>query len=142
MNHERILDKHDISHSDRLREEIILQIREPDGLFFLSRHIFGFTRLNERVHKPLARWLAEHIRVPHALLTIRDPRGAGKSTLATISLPGWAFLQEDVPGTPVRGLNTRFGIVAPKRDLAAYGPVLTIRDLFMSCEMWKALTFD
>jgi len=142
MNAEKVLDRHDFEGSDRLREEILLEIRSPGGLYFLARHIFGFTRLNERVHRPLSEWLERNIRDPHALLSIRDPRGSGKTTLCNISLPGWAFLQEDVPGTPIRGLNTRFNIIAPKRDLAAFGSVMTMRDLFEQCETWKALTFD
>lgn len=142
MNHAGVLDKHDFEHSDRLREDIIVQIRAPGGLFFLSKYIYGFDRLNERVHVPLSKWIETSIREPHALLSEKDPRGAGKTTLSNISLPGWAFLQEEVPGTPIRGLNTRFAVVAPKRDLAAYGHVMTMRDLFDQCETWKALTYD
>lgn len=68
MNHDRVLDLHDIPN-DRMVEEILHRTQEPDGLFFMSRFIFGHTRLREKVHGPLAIWYREHLMIPFALLS-------------------------------------------------------------------------
>jgi hypothetical protein len=142
VNREGVLDKHDFKGSDRLREELILACRQADGLFFTSRYLLGFTRLSEKVHKPMAVAYAAQIRKPNALIAVRDPRGSGKTTLCDISVMPWAFLQEPVEGSPIRGMDTRMIVVAPKKEIAAYGHVMTMQNLFEQSETYRELTHD
>jgi hypothetical protein len=113
-----VLDKHDIPN-DRMIEEILHRVQEPDGLFWMSRYIFGRDRLREDVHAPLAVWYKEHLAIPNALLSIRDPRGSGKSTMLVEDMPPWLVIQKPIPGTIFRGLNSRLALMAPKVSLAS-----------------------
>jgi hypothetical protein len=143
MNADQNLDKHDFKGSDRLREELLMTICRPGGLFFTARHLLGFNRLSKRVHEPPSLWIEARLREPNSIMAFRDPRGSGKTTLGNISVPFWALPQPVTdPSSPVRGLDTRIADVAPKKDISSYGHIMTIRNLFDGCEVYRELTHD
>lgn len=119
MNSDGILDKHDLS-TDSIREELLLRTFSDEGLWFVSRYVIGNTRLSERIHKPMLKWVQREIQKPDALLALRDPRASGKTDGCTIALPPWSWATMPVAGTVLQGVNTCLAFVAPKKDLASY----------------------
>jgi hypothetical protein len=140
VNHAQTLDKFDFDN-DRLREEILLECQQPGGLLFVAKRLLGFSRLNDRVHRPAAEYIEQTISRSFGAGSFGDPRGQGKSTLSQ-SIPFWLFLQPERPDSPLRGLNSRLAYVAPRIDLARYHHLAKVRDLFDRCAVYRELTGD
>jgi hypothetical protein len=119
MHRDGLLEPGDLSPA-AIRDDILAEVRGPDGLWFTAKHLIGMDRLNERIHKPGQRWFQEAICHPDAVLAYRDPRSSGKTSSITISFPFWLWAQVPEPGTPQQGINSRIAIVAPKKEIASY----------------------
>lgn len=118
MKRSGALETHDLSN-DRLVEEILEAIMQPDGLFTFSHQVLGRERLNEKKHKPLAIAYVKALKVPDSTVSIGDPRGSGKSTLLVEDFIPWMPLQPPVKGTVFRGLDSRVALMAPRVGLAS-----------------------
>ena len=125
------LEPHDVSNG-RVADELLGIIRGEDGLFWTAKFFAGFDRLNERVHKQSSRWFQREISVSDAVLGFRDPRSSGKTSGTTKTFPFWLWAQEPMPGTPIQGINTRVGIVAPKKDIASYNFIADVNRRFLA----------
>jgi len=131
---------HDYAHSDRIKEELQNECWNPEGgLFFLSKNIIGFDRLQERVHRPAAKWYQSALATPNGVLAVRDSRASGKTTLFTKSGCLWMWSSPPISGTPLQGVNTRIGIVAPKKQIASQQFIKNIMDLYEGCRPYQEL---
>jgi hypothetical protein len=138
VNREKILDKSDLSN-DRIIEEVVNRVRGEDGLWFVSKHLIGMTRLNEKIHRPGQMWFQKQIAEPDAVLAYRDPRASGKTSSITISFPFWCWAQLPRPRSPIQGVNTRLAIVAPKKEIASYNFLDRIMRLYNESEAYREL---
>lgn len=130
------LEKKDIPN-DRLKQEILDRIRGEDGLWFVSKHLIGMTRLNERIHRPGQMWFQKHIADQDAVLAYRDPRASGKTTSITISFPFWCWAQLPRKNSTIQGVNTRISIVAPKKEIASYNFLDRIIRIYEKSEVYR-----
>ena len=112
MTKNGVLERHDVK-PDRIKDEIHGIENSEDGLFFVSRHEIGNLRLTARVHKPALRWCQKQVTTPDTLFAYRDPRMMGKTDGFTVALPLWAWAVQPIEHTPVQGVNTCIGMVAP-----------------------------
>jgi len=96
--------------------------RARRDLLWFSRHILGLSRLTEKVHRPAADFVMSIFLKPHGFGSFRDPRGNGKSSLASIAGPLWIAIQDPIEcierGWPILGRESRLGIVALKDEFA------------------------
>lgn len=130
----------DYAHSDRIKEELQQECWRPDGgLFFLARYIIGFDRLQERIHRPAAAWYQAALATPNGVVAVRDSRASGKSTLFVKSGCLWMWASPPVVGTPLQGVNTRVGLVAPKKQIASQQFIKNVMDLYEGCRPYQDL---
>jgi len=118
MTRDGVLDKGDISTAS-LTDELLAEVRGPDGLWFVAKRLIGLDRLNARIHKPAQAWFQREICQPDAVVAYRDPRSSGKTSSITIAFPFWLWAQLPRSGTPQQGVNSRIAIVAPKKEIAS-----------------------
>jgi hypothetical protein len=125
MQRDGTLAPSDVSNG-RIYDELLATIRGEDGLYYVGKFFSGFDRLNPRVHIPSLRWFQREMCQPDALVALRDNRSSGKTSGTTKNWPFWVWAQEPKPGTPQQGINTRIGIVAPKKTIAGYNFIADI----------------
>lgn len=138
MTKNGVLERHDVK-PDRIKDEIHGIENSEDGLFFVSRHEIGNLRLTARVHKPALRWCQKQVTTPDTLFAYRDPRMMGKTDGFTVALPLWAWAVQPIEHTPVQGVNTCIGMVAPKKDIASYVFLANISQRFDGCDVYRDL---
>lgn len=138
MDAQGVLDKHDLAPSS-VRDEILEEVRGPDGLWFVSKHLVGLDRLSAKIHKPGQRWFIENLCAPDAIVAYRDPRSSGKTSSLTIAFPFWLWAQIPKPGTPQQGINSRIAIVAPKKEIAAYSFLARIVRTYNEADAYRQL---
>lgn len=138
MKRDGVLERHDVK-PDRIKDEIHEIENSEEGLYFVSRHEIGNLRLTARVHKPALNWCQKQITTPDTLFSYRDPRMMGKTDGFTVAAPLWAWAVNPIEGTPIQGVNTCFGLVAPKKDIASYIFLANTEQRFRHCEVYKDL---
>lgn len=145
MLHDGTLEPHDIPNG-RIADELLGIIRGPDGLYWTGKFFTGTDRLNPKIHMPSLRWFQHSVCQRDAVVAFRDPRSSGKTSSTTKNFPFWLWAQTPQPGTPQQGINTRVGIVAPKKDIASYNFIADINRRFLSktpgMQAYRALTGD
>ena len=91
--------------------------RDP---LWLSRQLLGLTRLEEDIHRPPANFCVSIVTTPNGFGNLRDPRGSGKTSLATRTMPIWCVIQDPIEcaqrGWPFRGRESRLGISTLKEE--------------------------
>jgi len=138
MHRDGTLEPGDVSPA-RVRDDLLDEVRGPDGLHFVATRLIGMDRLSATIHKPGQRWFQAAITRPDAIVAYRDPRSSGKTSSITISFPFWLWAQLPQPGTPQQGINSRIAIVAPKKDIASYSFLSRIVRVYNESEAYRAL---
>ncbi len=133
-----VLDKFDLARSS-IRDELLAEIRGPDGLYFTAKRLIGLDRLSPAIHKPGQRWFIENVCRPDAIVAYRDPRSSGKTSSLTIAFPFWLWAQLPKAGTPQQGVNSRIAIVAPKKEIASYSFLARIVRTYNESEAYREL---
>lgn len=136
MHRDGTLELHDVK-PDRIKEEMHEITNSPDGLWFISREMIGNTRLVEKIHKPVLRWVQQILKTPDGIGAVRDPRASGKTDGITIAVPFWALAADPIDGSVIQGVNTCFVIVAPKKDIASYVFLTNIDARYEQCKVYR-----
>ncbi len=135
---DKVLTLGDLS-TERVKDELREWTWSDEGLYFVSRHLVGNTRLIERVHKPMLNWAQVVMSTPDALGALRDPRATGKTDGFSIATPYWGWAQPKKEGTPVQGTDTCFAYVMPKKDLASFVVLVSINERWSKCPIYFEL---
>jgi len=107
-------------HADPSNEarNLVLLAAERD-LFFVATVICGFSRLDPLRHRAPCEFIQRISQTPMAVGLYEDPRGVGKSSIATVSNPIQIIISPPLPGTPWAGADTTFVIASKKKERAS-----------------------
>lgn len=127
-------------HSNDIGMWLTARARSRRDLLWFSRNIKEHTRLTEDKHRSAAEFVMRIIRKPHSFGNFRDPRGNGKTTLATIDGGMWCTIQDPIECIerrwPIRGRESRLGITTLRGDFTAEFMQLLLDDLEVEKFRW------
>jgi len=110
-------------------------------LLWLCREGLGLTRLTEQIHRAPARFCQEIVTTPNGFGNLRDPRGNGKTSLATRGLPLWVVIQDPIEcrerGWPILGRESRIGISTLKEQFTQF--IMRVLDADLKSDVFRFL---
>lgn len=127
-------------HPNDLGLWLLTRARSRRDLLWFCRNVKEHTRLSEEKHRPAADFVSRIVRTPHSFGNLRDSRGNGKTTLATIDGSMWCAVQDPIEcierGWPIRGRESRLGITTLRSEFTSEFMQLLLDDL-NGCEKFR-----
>ncbi len=110
-------------------------------LLWLCREGLGLTRLTEDIHRAPADFCQSIVTTPNGFGNLRDPRGNGKTSLATRGLPIWVVIQDPIEcaqrGWPILGRESRIGVSTLKETFTQF--IMRVLDADLKSDVLRFL---